>query len=80
MRTFERAFFIDALEEFVVKIVRNRKEIDFAPTEKKFQFTPKEYVSHSEAIDEFKTRHSTITDQIDLSNMIGLKLEEYLQN
>jgi hypothetical protein len=39
---------------------------------------PEVYVKHSEAIDEFKTRHSTITDQIDLSNMIGLKLEEYL--
>jgi hypothetical protein len=36
MKTFERAFAIDALEEFVVKIVKSRKENEFAPAQKQF--------------------------------------------
>jgi hypothetical protein len=33
MKTFERAFAIDSLEEFVVKIIKNRKELSFEPAQ-----------------------------------------------
>lgn len=43
-------------------------------------FIPSDYEGHTQAIDDFQTRHSTITDRIDMTSKIGLKLDEYLEN
>ena len=68
MKKFERTFAIDQLEEFVLRIVEHRRDIEFNPKKKQYQFTADEYIKHTDAIDEFKTRHSTISDEIDKSN------------
>lgn len=80
MKKFERTFAIDQLEEFVLKMIEHRRDIEFNPQQKQYQFTADEYIKHTDAIDEFKTRHSTISNEIDKSNQIGLKLEDYLHS
>ncbi len=60
----EKAFYIKEIEAFVAKVINNRKELEFNPAEGKFQFSSEDYSKHIYSIDEFKTRHSTITEHI----------------
>lgn len=78
MKKFEKAFAIDRIEELVTKIVKGRQGLQFKPSENQFHFTSDIYVDYKDAIDDFKTRHSTIRSEIDTSNKIGLKLEDFL--
>ncbi len=80
MKRFKKAFALDRIEEQVSKIVKDRQQIQFSPSEGKYQFTPEFYKSHFDAMDDFETRHGTIKDEIDTSETIGLKLEDFLQN
>ena len=80
MKRFEKAFALDRIEEQVTRIVKGRQEIQFSPSEGRFQFTPEFYKSHFDAMDDFETRHGTIKSEIDTSETIGLKLEDFLEN
>ena len=49
------------------------------PEKRHFIFNSKDLAEHKEALDEFQTRHSTITDKINETYKVGTTALDYLE-
>lgn len=79
MRVFEETFGIDKLQNMVEKIGDKFQGGNYNPAEGEFLLTDEDLERTMQVLDEFKTRHATITQSIEETYRIGNRLLDYLE-
>jgi hypothetical protein len=79
LRVFEKAFGMDRLQELITEMTTRYKTMEYNPAEDKYVFTEQDLQQQADALSEFITRHSTITERIEKTYRLGLKLTEHLE-
>ncbi len=55
------------------------KTVEYSPEKGQYLFSPVDMAEQRAALDEFQTRHSTITDRIMSTYKVGNQLLDYLE-
>jgi len=79
MRVFEETFGIDKLQNLVTKIGDKFYEGGYNPAEGSYLLTDDDLKKTMQVLDEFKTRHATITQSIEETYRIGNRLLDFLE-
>ena len=79
MRVFEETFGIDKLQNLVTKIGDKFYEGNYNQEEGKYLLTDEDLKKTMQVLDEFKTRHATITQSIGETYRIGNRLLDFLE-
>ena len=79
MRVFEETFGIDKLQNLVTKIGDKFYEGNYNQEEGKYLLTDDDLKKTMQVLDEFKTRHATITQSIEETYRIGNRLLDFLE-
>ena len=79
MRVFEETFGIDKLQNLVTKIGDKFYEGNYNQEEGKYLLTDEDLKKTMQVLDEFKTRHATITQSIEETYRIGNRLLDFLE-
>ena len=79
MRVFEKTFGIDQLHAMVKKLEHQRNHTTYNPAEGKFTFSKNDLVLYTMILDEFQTRHKTLSDKINETYRVGNIMLDYLE-
>jgi len=79
MRVFEKTFGIDQLQAMVKKLEHQRKHAQYNPAEGKYMFSKNDLVLYTMLLEEFETRHKTLSDKIEETYRIGNLMLDYLE-
>lgn len=79
VRAFEKAFGIDRLERIIADTQTKRQMLLADPVKHKDIFETKDLQAQIEALDEFTTRHTTITDKINETYRVGKQMVDYME-
>lgn len=79
MRVFEETFGIDKLQNLVTKIGDKFYAGNYEPADGNYLLTDEDLKKTMQVLDEFKTRHATITQSIEETYRIGNRLLDFLE-
>ena len=79
MRVFEETFGIDKLQNLVSKIGDKFYDGKYNPAEGEYLLNDQDLKKTMQVLDEFKTRHATITQSIEETYRIGNRLLDFLE-
>lgn len=79
MKVFEKTFGIDQLHAMVKKLEHQKKSDTYDPSAGKFIFNQSDLSLFATILDEFETRHKTLSDKIDSTYRIGNLMMNYLE-
>lgn len=79
VRAFEKVFGMDKLEKVIAETQAKHQTLLADPTKNQFIFDNDDLEKQVKALDEFTTRHKTITDRINETYRIGAKMINYLE-
>lgn len=71
---------MDRLEEIITNMKAKREVVMNEPEKRVFAFNSEDLRNQIEALDEFKTRHRTITDSISETYKTGNAMLDFLEN